>query len=170
LAKLQVGALERVFHYVEEESVVVELQIFHIAVTHGLLGIGSITPVDSARRGRGVLRQHGEQIDSVGEISGIRLTGRSSKQRRQPIHRHRYLLRGAARLDMSRPAHHSGNAQAAFEKFGLFAGEGPGVGKAFAAVIAGENDDGISCGTSGVERFEDSPHLQVQLAHHTAVG
>ena len=36
-----------------------------------------------------------------------------------------------------------GNPQAAFEQLGLPAGERPGVGEALAAVVAGEDDDGV---------------------------
>jgi len=39
------------------------------------------------------------------------------------------------------PADHSRNSQTAFEEFGLFAGEWPGIGEPLAAVIAGEDDD-----------------------------
>ena len=37
----------------------------------------------------------------------------------------------------------AGNAQPAFQQFGLDAGERPRVGKPLAAVVAGEDDDGV---------------------------
>ena len=71
---------------------------------------------------------------------------------------------------MAGPTHDGGDAQASLKEFGFLSVEGPGVGEAFAAVIAGENHDGVARGSRGLERFQDAADLQVHLDHHAAIG
>jgi hypothetical protein len=73
-------------------------------------------------------------------------------------------------VDPPWPAHDRRNAEAAFEQFLLHAGERPSIGKPLAAVVAGEDDDGIVCETACVERLQHSTDIDVQALHHGGVG
>ncbi len=52
----------------------------------------------------------------------------------------------------------------------LLPGEGPGVGEALAAVVAGEDHDGVVGDAVGLERLQDAADLQVHLHDHARVS
>src|SRR5262249_5784881 len=72
--------------------------------------------------------------------------------------------------DASRPRKQSGNPQTALEQFGLSPGEGPGIGKALAAIVASEDDDRVFGQPIGIQSLKNAADLTVHLADHFSVS
>ena len=172
LAVFQVGAFERVADDVEEEVVFADAEIFHVAVAHGLLGVGVVSPVKLARYGwkdwvRG--KHVWKQADSVERVVGIGLPTSGFEEGGDPVHRNTNLVRGVD-SDVARPAGDGWDAEAAFEQLHLGAGEGPYVGESLAAVVAGEDHDRVVGEPILVEGFEDTAYLLIHRDNHAGVG
>ena len=63
-----------------------------------------------------------------------------------------------------------GNAQSAFQQLRLLAGERPGVGKALASVIAGEDDDGVFGQPIRVQGLQHATDLPIHGFDHSLIG
>ena len=168
LMLLQVGALPRVIHDVEQKLVVIDLEIFPRALACRALTLGFVAPEQGPFGAARPAFQYGQDILAVaGKVGVLRCTG-SGQQRGQPVEGGRDLLLYLG-LKASAPAQQRGHAYAAFEQLGFLAREGPGLGKALAAVVAGEDDDGVVCLAAVIECLQHLAHGLVQRLDDLAV-
>src|SRR5579883_1264842 len=151
---IEIGALERIVHYVKQESVLVDLEPLHIAVAQGALRVVFVAPEELSRNRRGSRRQQRQKIDAIGRIRRVGRGAGRGKQRGQPIHRDRHLSADRAGGDVARPAENRRDAQPPFQQFSLFSGEWPGVGEPLAAIVAGEDHDRVARDPRRIERIE----------------
>ena len=70
---------------------------------------------------------------------------------------------------MAGPEYHRRDAQPALEQFRLYAGEGPSVREAFAAVVTSEDNNRVLGQPIGVERLPDTADLQIHLLDHALI-
>src|SRR5256885_8268376 len=75
----------------------------------------------------------------------------------------------SARSDHGRPVRDPGHAYAALGQVHLAADQGPVVGEAFAAVVAGEDDEGVVQLPVGAQRLDDPAYAFVHVVDHAAV-
>ena len=134
------------------------------------LRVRLIAPEQLASDLCGVARENRQQVHTVGRIVRIRCGARCGQQGRQPVH----LI---ATWSLVRPGGNPGgprrsrrDPQSAFQQFGLLAGERPSVGETLAAVVAGEDDDGVFGQAVGVERLEHAADLRVHRLDHALIG
>ena len=80
------------------------------------------------------------------------------------------MRRDLARADARRPAGDQRDPDTAFEQVHLFTDQRPGIGEAFAAVVAGEDNQGVVVHTSRAQGVEQQANTLVHLADHGLVG
>jgi len=85
-------------------------------------------------------------------------------------HRDHDLFGHRPRRDTSGPAHDRWNAKAAFEQFLLHAGERLRLREPLAAVVTGEDHNGVICEAGRIERLQHSANIHVQALYHVGIG
>src|SRR6266403_5093227 len=144
-AFLKVRALQGIFDDIEQERSVEDFEEFMIAVARRSLRVRFVAPKQFARDGCAIPGEDRQQVHAVGWIGWIGLRAGSGKKRWHPVHADGDLFRREAPANTCGPGDERRNAQPSFQQFRLFPREGPGIGEAFTAVVAGENDDGVLC-------------------------
>src|SRR5258708_35310366 len=86
LALLQVGALQRVFHNVEEERIVEDFEEFVIAIADRPLRVCLVAPEQLTRNRGGTLSQHRQEIHAIDGVGRIGFSSSGGEYRRNPIH------------------------------------------------------------------------------------
>src|SRR5260370_39580771 len=83
LAVLEIGALQRVFHNVEEERIVEDFEEFVIAIADRPLRVRLVAPEQLTRNRGGTLSQHRQEIHGMEGGGGIgwRSSGREERPR-----------------------------------------------------------------------------------------
>mmetsp|Transcript_67487 Transcript_67487/g.186944 ORF Transcript_67487/g.186944 Transcript_67487/m.186944 type:complete len:527 (-) Transcript_67487:101-1681(-) len=165
----QVGAFALVLREVEQELVAGGLQVFPVAVAHRALGVGLVAPEQLALHRRGLAQHLGQQVAAVARVVGVGRGAGSGQQRGQPVHADQHLIADLAGLHARGPAQQRGHADAAFQQLALLATEGPDIGEALAAVVAGEHDDGVLRQALGLQRGQHAAHGSIQRGDDLAV-
>ena len=68
---LEIGALHRIIGEVEQERIVFDLEKFEVAIAHGPLGIGLVSPKQFARHDRSASGQQREEVYAIWRKPGI---------------------------------------------------------------------------------------------------
>src|SRR5205814_4547355 len=170
LPVLEIGPLTRITHNIEEKLVSRYPQVFPAAAADGQLRSRFEAPAQLPGMRRRAAGQDLSEVLPIGWISRVRRCASGSQQGRHPVHRDHDLFGNRARRDPSGPAHDRGNANATFEQLLLHAGERPHFRESFAAVVAGEDDNGVAGETARVERLQHATNIGVQTLHHRRVG
>ena len=102
-------------------------------------------------------------------MPGIGGHARCGKHRGRPVHAHALLGAGAAGGYDGGPVRNPGHADAAFGQVHLAAHQRPVVREAFAAVVAGEDDQRVVQLAVGAQRLDDPAYALVHVMDHAAV-
>ncbi len=102
---------------------------------------------------------HAGQVASAGE----------RQHRRRAVHRDRRLLGGPAGRNHAGPAGDRRHTNAAFPQRELLEGERPVERVAFAAVVTGEDDQGVAVAPGALQRGQDAADPRVHALHHRPV-
>ncbi len=170
LQRRQVRPLALVLRQVEQVIHAIHPQVFPVAVPHGALAAVVHAPEQGAVGGPGRVVQQGGQGPAVPRIVGVRLRAAQVQHGGAPVHGQAGLGAGAAGGDGGGPVGDPGHADAAFGQVHLAADQGPVVGEAFAAVVAGEYDEGVALQAVGAQRVHDAADALVHVVDHAAVG
>ena len=111
-----------------------------------------------------------QQVHAIGRIGRVRRGAGGGQQCRHPVHVGGDLLADAVARNARGPGDDGRDAQAAFQQFGFAAGEGPGVGEALAAIVAGEDHDGVAGDAVALDRLQHAADLCVHGGDHAAIG
>lgn len=121
-------------------------------------------------------QQDGRDVCSEGRA---RIRSRQGAQRGHHVCMEGRLGNGFPRSDFSGPADDSGYADASFIELAFQAFQvGYGMEETVihpacvvrGAVVAGEDDDGISFQSAGFQRVQQAPHIVVHLGNHAGIG
>ena len=109
------------------------------------------------------------EISTVEGIRGTRLRARNREDCGGPVHGDRGLICRPARPDHAGPSRDCRHADASFPQVLLLEREWPVEGIPLTAIIAGEDDEGVSLQVLVAESLKDAADSGIHALHHLAV-
>jgi hypothetical protein len=150
--------------------VLVDLQVLPAAGKHRALLIVLHAPEERALGDGARVVELPRQRNAVARIVGMGRGAGGLQEGRHPVHGDGQLLGHRSGGRARRPAHHVGHADAALHQVHLAADQRPVVGEALAAIVAGEDDDGVARDAAVIERAEHPADALVHVVDHAPVG
>lgn len=116
-----------------------------------------------------VPQQIAREADAVQRVGRVRPRPAELQQGRRPVGREHREVADLVGVDPGGPAQHRGHADAALLERALVAGQRPVVGEPLAAVVAGEEDQGVLLLARPLQRLQDLADRAVQVLDHLRV-
>src|SRR5215471_2452761 len=164
----EVAALAWIVSEVEQKLPFRHFEVFPIAAAHRPLLAIAHAPIESALGC--VSSQNRQKITAVRRITGRRCNPGSSETGRGQIHRDAHLIGDRTGHQPARPPADLRHSEPAFQQVEFAADKGPDLGETLAAIIAGENDEGLAPGRPTLHCLDDPPDPGIQYLHHLAVN